>query len=204
MVFNTTRALFRSIRRPAERESPPHSHDGVRLEASDGDGRFLRRGPLGFLLAFVLSALLIANLRAQGTQNSVKVPGDLSLLLKAKGEGVQIYGCVNETWQLQAPVADLLDDERRVIGSHYSGPTWQLKDGSVVKGTVVSIQVSPDAASIPWLLIKSVEGTGKLKAVQFIQRSETHGGAAPSENCSNAAIIRVPYTATYSFYGKAQ
>jgi len=29
-------------------------------------------------------------------------------------------------------------------------------------------------------LAKSVRGTGRLEAVQFIQRSETHGGIAPS------------------------
>jgi hypothetical protein len=160
---------------------------------------------LGFHLLFLLPSLLfIANVGAQGNQNVIEVPDGLSLLLKAKGEGVQVYGCVNGSWILQAPAADLLDDQRRVIGRHYDGPTWRLNDGSLVEGAVVSKQVSPEATSIPWLLLKSVRGTGRLEAVQFIQRSETHGGIAPSENCSQATVVRVPYTAIYSFYGRAR
>lgn len=51
-------------------------------------------------------------------------------------------------------------------------------------------QVSPEA-SIPWLLLESVRGTGGLEAVQFIHRSETHGGTAPSENYSQATAVWV-------------
>jgi hypothetical protein len=142
--------------------------------------------------------------RAQGDQKAIEVPVGLSLLLKAKGEGVQVYGCVNGSWTLQAPAADLLDEQSRVIGRHYGGPTWQLNDGSLVEGAVVSKQVSPETTSIPWLLIKSVRGTGSLEAVQFIQRSETHGGIAPNENCSQATVVRVPYTAIYLFYGRVR
>jgi hypothetical protein len=46
---------------------------------------------------------------------------------------------------------------RRVIGRHYGGPTWQHNDGSLVEEAVVSKQLSPEATSIPWLLLSPFE-----------------------------------------------
>jgi Protein of unknown function (DUF3455) len=202
MLFNWTRKLryysYLTRRRPSGQ-----LHYRVRLGTTNRHSQFMRNKTFGFHLLFLLpSLLLVANVRAQGDQNAIKVPVGLSLLLKAKGEGVQVYGCVNGSWILQAPAADLLDEQRRVIGRHYGGPTWRLNDGSLVEGAVVSKQVSPEVTSIPWLLLKSVRGTGRLEAVQFIQRSETHGGIAPSGNCRQTTAVRVPYTAMYSFYGR--
>jgi hypothetical protein len=203
MLFNSTRELRYSSYLTRRRLSG-QLHYGVRLAAPNRPSQFMRQKTLVFRLLFLLPSLLfVANAGAQGNQNAIEAPVGLSLLLKAKGEGVQVYGCVSGSWILQAPAADLLDDQRRVIGRHYGGPTWQLNDGSLVEGAVVSKQVSPEATSIPWLLIKSVRGTGRLEAVQFIKRSETHGGIAPNGNCSQATAVRVPYTAIYSFYGRA-
>jgi hypothetical protein len=50
----------------------------------------MRQKPLGFHLLFLPSLLFVANVGAQGNQNAIEVPVGLSLLLKAKGEGVQI------------------------------------------------------------------------------------------------------------------
>jgi hypothetical protein len=204
MLFNSTRKLRYSsyLRRRRLSCQLPY---GVRLGATNRHSQFMRQKTLGFHQLFLLPTLLfVANVGAQANQGSIEVPVGLSLLLKAKGEGVQVYGCVNGSWILQAPAANLLDEQRRVIGRHYGGPTWQLNDGSLVEGAVVSKQVSPEATSIPWLLIKSVRGTGRLEAVRFIQRSETHGGIAPSGNCGQTTAVRVPYTAMYSFYGRAR
>jgi hypothetical protein len=203
MLFNLTRKLRYSSYLTRRRLSS-QLHYVVRLGATNRHSQFLRQKQLGFHLLFLLPPLLfVANVAAKGNQNAIEVPIGSSLLLKAKGEGVQVYGCVNGSWTLQAPAADLLDEQSRVIGRHYGGPTWQLNDGSMVEGAVVSKQVSPEATSIPWLLLKSVRGTGSLAAVQFIQRSDTHGGIAPSGNCSQTTAVRVPYTAMYSFYGRA-
>lgn len=204
MFFNLTSTLHPTLRLANGRPSG-QMHAGVRLGASTGDSRIVCRGPLLFRLVFLLPTFFfIASLGAQVTQNSIEIPASSSLLMKATGEGVQVYGCVNGVWQLQAPDAELLDDHGRVIGRHYGGPTWELNDGSLVTGEVVSKQASPEASSIPWLLIRSVTGTGRFETVRFIQRSETHGGVAPSGGCSEATAIRVPYTAIYSFYGVAR
>ena len=72
-----------------------------------------------------------------------------------------------------------------------------------VKGKAVSSQPSPEAEAVPWLLLEAVpnSGSGNLADVDYIRRTDTHGGAAPKEACTSGEI-RQPYTATYSFYSK--
>jgi hypothetical protein len=137
---------------------------------------------------------------AQTANESIDVPPHSRLLLLAVGSGDQVYGCIDGSWVLNTPDAKLFNQEGSVIGRHFAGPTWQLNDGSWVTGKAVAKQVAPDATAVPWLLLESVGGAGRLGAVRFIQRTETHGGNAPSGHCSQNAMLRVPYTATYSFY----
>ena len=157
------------------------------------------------IIALILAAVWMApGSLAQTAKESIDVPPHSKLLLRASGSGDQVYGCVNASWVLKAPDAKLLDQEGSVIGRHFAGPTWQLNDGSWVKGKPVAKQVAPDATGVPWLLLESVGGTGRLGTVRFIQRTETHGGNAPAGSCSENATRRVPYTATYSFYEAGQ
>jgi hypothetical protein len=160
-----------------------------------------RLGLIAFLLAV---ACMARDSTAQTAKESIDVPPHFRLLLRAAGSGDQIYGCVDGNWALKAPDAKLLNEEGFVIGRHFAGPTWQLNDGSRIKGKVVAKQVAPDATAVPWLLLESVGGTRRLRAVRFIQRTGTHGGNAPDGSCSQSAMRRVPYTATYSFYEARQ
>ncbi len=64
---------------------------------------------------------------------------------------------------------------------------------------------SPDADSIPWLLVNIVshESTGVLSRATSIQRLNTKGGKAPATGCDAAHAgqeLRVPYSADYFFY----
>jgi hypothetical protein len=157
------------------------------------------------MIALVLAVACMArDSIAQMANESIDVPPHSRLLLRAIGSGDQVYGCVNGRWVLQAPDAKLLNQEGSVIGRHFAGPTWQLNDGSWVKGRVVAKQVAPDADAVPWLLLESIGGIGSLGTVRFIQRTGTHGGIAPDGSCSQSAVRRVPYTATYSFYEAGQ
>ncbi|HTF66162.1 MAG TPA: DUF3455 domain-containing protein [Edaphobacter sp.] len=150
---------------------------------------------------FVLAvAWMMPNSIAQTAKASIDVPAHSRLLLRAVGNGDQVYGCVDGSWSLQAPDAKLLDQKGSVIGRHFAGPTWQLNDGSWVKGKAIAKQAAPDATAVPWLLLESVDGTGRLAAVRFIQRTATHGGNAPDGSCSRGEMRRIPYTAKYSFY----
>jgi hypothetical protein len=157
------------------------------------------------MITIVLAVACMArDSTAQTAKESIDVPPRSRLLLRAIGSGGQMHGCVDGNWALKAPDAKLLNQEGSVIGRHFAGPTWQLNDGSRVKGKVVAKQVAPDATAVPWLLLESVGGTGRLGAVRFIQRTGTHGGNAPDGSCSQSAMRRVPYTATYSFYEVGQ
>jgi hypothetical protein len=132
---------------------------------------------------------------------SIDVPAGMHLLMSAKGEGVQIYSCTGGQWTLKAPDAKLIGADGKQIGTHFAGPTWKLNDGGEVKGKAIAKQPSPDAESVPWLLVQAVPGsaTGSLSSVTYIRRTDTHGGAAPKGPCTGSTIS-IPYTASYSFY----
>jgi hypothetical protein len=192
--------------------SAPHRAGNNKRSRDTGNGRKLsdkaisqRASLLGMItLVVAVSGYVAPHSIAQAAKDSIDVPPQSKLLLRAVGSGDQIYGCVNGSWVLTAPEAKLLNEKGAVIGRHFAGPTWQLNDGSSVKGKAIAKKVAPDATAVPWLLLESVSGTGTLGAVRFIQRTETHGGNAPDRSCTQGATLRVPYTATYSFYGAGQ
>jgi hypothetical protein len=158
---------------------------------------------LGMIALVFAVACMAGDSTAQTAKESIDVPPHSRLLLRAVGTGDQVYGCVDGNWVLKAPDAKLLNEEGSVIGRHFAGPTWQLNDGSRIQGKVIAKQV-PDPTAVPWLLLESVGGTGRLAAVRFVQRTGTHVGNTPVGSCSQSAMRRVPYTATYSFYESGQ
>jgi hypothetical protein len=129
-----------------------------------------------------------------------------TLVLQARGEGVQIYTCAKGddwAWKFKGPEATLFDENHHAIGKHSAGPTWRLDDGSEVQGKVV--ESKPQAGTIPWLILtaKSTGGEGRLSRVDAVRRTETQGGLAPSTGCDaqhDGVEVRVPYSATYSFF----
>lgn len=157
--------------------------------------------------AWGLAALAIA---AGAQTGSIDVPAGARMILQARGSGVQIYRCAAADggfhWALEGPDAKLLDDDGHEIGTHTAGPTWKLKDGSQVQGTVMASQMAAQAGVVPWLLLRAKPGTatGRLADVAYIQRTETEGGGADASECRTASDVgktaRVPYQAKYSFY----
>jgi hypothetical protein len=147
--------------------------------------------------------------------------------------GTQNYVCLASgsgfAWSLFTPEATLFDDDRHPIVKHYFGPNplegariraaWQdCRDASTVWGRAVASSTDPtfvEAGAIPWLLV-SVKDVGarpgptggrRLVSTSFIQRVNTHGGAAPGSGCSGPSDVGhrafVPYSADYVFYAKA-
>jgi hypothetical protein len=164
--------------------------------------------------ALVFRALLVFLLpeAAIFAQNSTQPPLNQQPILTAVGKGVQIYTCRDAPgvlqWAFQAPEATLFDASSREIGTHGAGPIWKIQDGSSVKGALLAKTDAPDPGNIPWLLLKADdhEGVGILAKVDYIRRSETHGGIAPPSGCDAERLgvtVRVPYTATYTFYAPA-
>jgi len=146
--------------------------------------------------------------------DTIAVPAGLEVVLYAHATGSQIYTCQAAAdgkfaWTLKAPDAELHDRKDKVIGTHFAGPTWKLKDGSEVTGKAAAKVDSLGGESIPWLLVNAVghAGKGLLTTVTTIQRVRTHGGMPPSESCdaSNvSAESKSSYSADYYFYAPAK
>jgi hypothetical protein len=159
-------------------------------------------------LSLILTATLSLAVAATAQNSTNPPPGQLAILT-VTGKGVQIYACqqspTGPQWVFQAPEATLVDTSGSPVGSHGAGPIWKSKDGSSVTGELLQKSASPDPTAIPWLLLKAatVSGSGIMTKVEFIRRSDTHGGNAPATGCDAQhlnATSRVPYTAIYTFY----
>jgi hypothetical protein len=146
--------------------------------------------------------------------DAIKAPAGEELVLQAHASGAQIYTCRQGAdgktqWLLDGPEAQLRDQKGSVIGRHFAGPTWQHKDGSEVKGKAVAQVDSPDADSIPWLLVEATthSGNGELARVTSIQRIHTKGGRPPAAtDCDSSKLgvkVKSNYTADYYFFAPA-
>jgi hypothetical protein len=158
----------------------------------------------------VLAVILFgAAASAQQVPAALQVPANEQLVVQVHAKGDQIYSCkVDGTqpgWTLKAPDAQLFDKDGKAFGKHFAGPSWEATDGSRVVGKAAANVPSPDADSIPWLLVKVVShaGEGVLARVTSIQRINTKGGKAPASGCDAAHAgqeVRVPYSADYLFF----
>jgi hypothetical protein len=162
------------------------------------------------LFAFVLMA---AEILSPQVPDILKAPETEVVLLKALGNGKQIYACKAKAdnaaqfdWVLARPDADLLDEQGAKIGKHYEGPTWEATDGSKVIGQVQQRANAPRPDAVPWLLLraKTTQGAGTFGHVTYIQRVNTVGGVAPAGGCDKeraGAEVSIDYHADYYFYG---
>jgi hypothetical protein len=144
---------------------------------------------------------------------AIKVPEGNKLFLVGHAVGVQIYSCNAApaggfAWGFVAPRANLVDDHGRLIITHFAGPTWQARDGSLLVGKLVN-SATVDPTAIPWLLLakaSTVPGQygDRLVRTTYIQRIATRGGLAPAAALCNATAVgtvkEVPYTADYFFW----
>jgi hypothetical protein len=197
-------------------ETPSTDHPFLRPIAALSR-RTLRRG-FGALAVLVMLVGLAGSALAQGTPTTAEVPANLAppadsvLLFDLAARGVQIYTCQAKpddatafVWTFTAPEADLFNARGELAGRHFAGPTWQGFDGSAVVGKALERADSPDAGSIPWLLLEAKEhmGSGAFSTITYVQRLATVGGAAPAEGCDADHAgdeVRQPYQATYAFY----
>lgn len=173
----------------------------------------------------VASAVLGCPAGAQEVPEKLWPPANEQLLFRVRAKGDQVYVCQREAgqfaWKLKAPDAQLFDQDGKSFGKHFAGPSWEANDGSRVTGKAVANAPSPDADSIPWLLVSVVSqgnkvrltqdkpaehlniNNGILSRVMTIQRLNTKGGKAPAAGCDSShsgAEVRVPYSADYLFY----
>jgi hypothetical protein len=172
----------------------------------------MRKRNLGLTFAMLLTAaitVLSIPAAAQQIPQQLQPAANEQLLFQVHAKGDQIYicqeGATQFAWALKAPDAQLFDKDGKPFGKHFAGPSWEAKDGSRVTGKAVVNVPSPDADSIPWLLvdIMSHDGSGVLARATTIRRLNTKGGKAPTSGCDSVNAgkeVRVPYSADYLFY----
>jgi hypothetical protein len=170
------------------------------------------------IAAFAMGAILPAlaqEIALPAVPETIKAPANERPILKAQAAGSQIYTCQQGkdgafAWTLKAPEAELRDQQGKVIGQHYAGPTWKSNDGSEVTGKAAAKADSPELDSIPWLLVTATghSGDGLFSHVSSIQRIHTHGGKAPTAASCDASKqnteAKSSYTADYYFYVPAK
>ena len=174
--------------------------------------------------ASALALLLCGGLTALATDNrapeippqiaQIVVPTGNTVHFHGFGVGVQIYTWNGTSWGNAVPEATLFDDEGNVVVTHFGvfdvngrfvGPAWESNSGSRVVGALPPIAGTVDPTAIPWLRLSAVPeslvGPGILADTTYIQRVNTTGGKAPSEDGTVVGqVARVPYTADYFFY----
>jgi hypothetical protein len=160
------------------------------------------------ILLAAAGAVLYFPVAAQVPQQIQPSPKE-QLLLQVHAKGDQIYTCKGDAaqfaWTLKAPDAQLFDSNGKPFGRHFAGPSWEANDGSRVTGKAIANAPSPDADSIPWLLVNILthDGSGVLSRATTIQRLNTKGGKSPASGCDATHVgqeVRVPYSADYLFY----
>jgi hypothetical protein len=141
--------------------------------------------------------------------SDIAVPAGNQVFLVGHATGVQKYSCNAGSWgPASTPEATLVDDNGKIVATHFGGPTWQATDGSTIQGDVVPPRVTVDPTAIPWLLLKAKNGTAgpgggsQLVKTTYIQRLNTTGGLAPTGPCdpNDPTQVKIPYTADYKFW----
>jgi len=164
---------------------------------------------VAFAAVTISSPFLSPSLAAQQVPPQLQPPAGEQLLVQVHAKGDQVYVCkegaTEFAWSLKAPDAQLFDKDGNPFGKHFAGPSWEAKDGSRVTGKAAANVPSPDADSIPWLLVNIVshEGSGVLSRATSIQRINTKGGKAPASGCDSVHAgqeVRAAYSADYLFY----
>ena len=170
------------------------------------------RNAIGLLAPLVLaisSICLSVLTSAQSVPKELQPPAGEQVLLQVHAKGDQVYVCKADGgqtgWTLKGPDAQLFDQGGKPFGKHFAGPSWQASDGSMVTGKAVANAPSPDADSVPWLLLTVISrsGDGVLSGATSIQRINTKGGKAPASGCDAAHAgqeTRASYSADYVFF----
>jgi hypothetical protein len=165
-------------------------------------------------LAIAIPGIAHAGPAEPAVPTEIAVVDGYKLFLVAHAVGVQIHECIpNDSgyrWRFVGPRANLYDDRGTLVATHFSGPSWQARDGSKVTATIDGNgSVAVDPTAIPWLRLRVTSASAgpdgeRLSGTKYIQRIRTTGGLAPIAASCNAEtlgdVAEVPYTADYAFW----
>jgi hypothetical protein len=165
-------------------------------------------------LAIAIPGIAYAGPAEPAVPSEIAVVDGYKLFLVAHAVGVQIHECVpNDSgyrWRFVGPRANLYDDHGTLIATHFSGPSWQARDGSKVTATIDGNgSVTVDPTAIPWLRLRVTSASAgadgdRLAGTKYVQRIRTTRGLAPAAAFCTAGtlgdVAEVPYTADYAFW----
>ncbi len=167
----------------------------------------MRGRVIAIALGLVAPVLLPANLHAQVPEAIAAAAGEVAMVTM-HAEGAQIYECKGDSggklvWQIREPIAALMIDGK-TVGRHFTGPSWELADGSAVTGKVAGRAPGASSKDIPLLKLEviSQRGAGQLTGASSIQRINTKGGVAEGACGQGGTFLSVPYSADYVFLRK--
>src|SRR5215207_2501136 len=159
--------------------------DDRRLLGRGSGSRRLQRVAGAVCVAVALASGAAAAQAAEpGIPNEIQVLAGNKLFLAAHATGVQSYDCVavadGDAWSAPTPRANLYADNGRLVATHYGGPTWEARDGSMVVGRKEA-GVTVDSTAIQWLRLAAASTSagpdgGRLAGTTYIQRIATVGG----------------------------
>src|ERR1700690_1459221 len=105
------------------------------------------------LLAAICVSLPISSAVGPERPASTEAP-DAPAIATYHAEGAVIYECGldadHQVWRPPEPVASLIDTGA-TAGRALAGPTWEHKDGSMVRAKVVGSAPGATAEDLPWL-----------------------------------------------------
>ena len=153
----------------------------------------------------VLAALILpASVASADVPDAIVAKGE-TLIATIHAEGAQIYECAADKagkleWKFREPIA-ALTFEGETIGVHYTGPNWELNDGSKIAGKVTGRAPGASDKDIPLLRLDVTADNhrGLLANINTIQRVNTKGGVASGACQTAGEMLSVPYSADYVF-----
>ena len=166
----------------------------------------MRKLPL-YAAAAALFATTATIMTPSRAFDSGQAPGEI-LVATLHAEGAQVYHCKPDwkgrlVWQFREPVATLLLNGE-TVGRHYAGPSWEMRDGSLVAAKATARAPGATQNDIPLLLLEvtTSRGQGLLSGVTTIHRLNTTGGIAQGPCVADGKLKSVPYSADYALIRK--
>lgn len=155
-----------------------------------------------------MSILAILTLVSAPAVTSPVLPFDASsrqVLATFHAEGVQIYECKagpagKATWTFREPLATLIENGK-TVGRHFAGPSWELDEGSLVRGHLAQSLPGATLSDVPILNLDVVrhDRAGRLDGATKVYRIHTRSGALAGACDAIGTFRAVPYSADYVF-----
>ncbi len=160
------------------------------------------------LLGASASSAVARDNRAPEVPAEIAVPAGNKVHFQGFAVGFQIYTWNGTNWGAAVPEA-ILFHGKRVVATHFAGPTWESNSGSQVVGKLPPKVANVDPDAIPWLLLEAdpdrTHGPGIFAHTTYIHRVNTVGGKAPTvAGTEIGQVAEVPYTADYFFYRQSK